>query len=100
MATYTNEAADLAVLFCLRPTYNSSQVITAATASINYENRIVNNADAADSVTKPTKSTSFDMLGAGYSTKTVNVAGLGNITYQQVATAIKKIADAERLLLP
>lgn len=100
MSTYTNEAADLAVLFCLRPTYNASQAITAANASINFQNRIVNGSDSADIIYKETKTATFDMIGAGYSTKTVTLPVIGAITYQQVASAIKKIADAERLLLP
>ena len=100
MGTYTTEASDVPVLFCLRPTYNASQSITAANATINFQNRVVNNGDNTDILYKETKSASFDMIGAGYASKTVNVAGIGNITYQQVAAAIKKIADAERLLLP
>lgn len=100
MATYTNEAADLAVLFVLRPSFNASQTVTAANAHINYRNRVKNDSDSADVIERETKTASFDMIAPGYSAKTVNVAGIGNITYLQIAAAIRKVADAERLLLP
>lgn len=99
MSSYTNEATDIPALFILRPVYNAAQAVTAANAQINYQNRVINGVDNTDIIYKETKSANFDMLGAKASS-TVNVAGIGNITYAQIASAIKKMADAERLLLP
>lgn len=99
MSTYTNEATDIASLFILRPVYNAAQTVTAANAQINFQNRTINNVDNTDIIYRETKSASFDMLGTK-ATSTVTVAGLGTVTYAQIASAIKKMADAERLLLP
>lgn len=99
MATYTNESTDIPSEFTLRPVYNSAQVVTAADVEIKFQNRVINGSDAADIVLKNTKVTTFNLLAVPYASKTVNVAGVGNITYAQIASAIKKMADAERLLL-
>lgn len=99
MATYTNDATDIPALFMLRPVFNAAGTVTAANAQINFQNRVTNGSDPTDVLYKETKSAAFDMIGAKASS-TVNVAGIGNITYAQIASAIKKMADAERLLLP
>lgn len=100
MSTYTNESSDIPTVFILRPVYNGAQAVTAANANISFQNRVINSGDATDVIYKDTRSATFDMLGASYASKTVTVAGLGSITYAQIASAIKKMADAERLLLP
>lgn len=99
MSTYTNDATDIPALFILRPVFNAAGTVTAANCQINFQNRVTNGSDPTDVLYKETKSASFDMIGAK-AASTVNVAGIGNITYAQIASAIKKMADAERLLLP
>lgn len=99
MSSYTSESTDIPALFILRPVYNAAQAVTAANAQINFQNRVINGGDNTDIIYKETKSAAFDMLGVKASS-TVSVAGIGSITYAQIASAIKKMADAERLLLP
>lgn len=99
MAIYTSDSTDIPVLFVLRPVFNAAGAVTAANAQINFQNRITNNSDPVDVAYKETKTAAFDIIGAKASS-TVNVAGIGNITYAQIASAIRKMADAERLLLP
>lgn len=98
MATYTSDATDLPVSFTLSPVFNLAGAVTAANITGQFQSRIVNNADPTDIFFKNTKTVSFDMIGAKGSS-TVNVAGIGNITYIQIASAIRKMLDAERLLL-
>lgn len=81
--------------FTLQPVYNSSQTVTAANARIRFQSRIINNGDSTDIKYTDTQIMDFDMLGSK-AASIVNVAGLGNITVQQTAAAIRKIADALR----
>ena len=99
MPTYIDEASEVPSLVIFRPVFNAAQVVTNLNCQANYYLRALNQSDTTQFKTTDTKSFTFDLLGSKQSS-TVNVAGIGNITYGQIASALKKMVDAERLLAP
>jgi hypothetical protein len=92
---YSKESSDIPSLLVVRPIYdNATGAVNAVPCQVNYIRRIKNDSDANDQLTPiETVSRSVDLFD---NVKFVNIAGIGNITYRQVAAALKKIADAER----
>lgn len=99
MATYIDESSEIPALVVFRPTFNAAQAVTALNCQANYSLRSINQSDNTKLYVNETKSFTFDLLGSK-ATSTVNVAGIGSVTYAQIASAIKKIVDAERLIAP
>lgn len=90
---YTKETSDLPSEIHVRPVYDAAQAITAVDCGITWVSRIKNDADSTDMVVRQVAGKSVDLLDA---TKSVSLAGLGSVTYRQIAQLLKKVADAER----
>lgn len=97
MATYTKEGADLPSQVVIIPVFDASGTVTAAPCRFDWIRRIKNDADATDKIEQGTKSIAIDLFD---NVKTVNIPGVGVITYRKLATGLKLVADAERALIP
>jgi mRNA-degrading endonuclease toxin of MazEF toxin-antitoxin module len=95
MPNYVKEASDIPVLVVIRPSYdNTTGAVTSVSAQFNYHRRVKSDVDVNDQLAPiETASKSVDLFD---NVKTVSIAGIGNITYRQIAAALKKVADAER----
>jgi hypothetical protein len=92
MPAYNTEATDVIGQVSIAPVYDAAQAVTSVPVLVNFRNRAINGADAADIINRDTKALKFELLDAG---KTVTVGGVQH-TYAQIAAYLKKICDAER----
>lgn len=96
MSGYTKENADIPAQVVVVPVYDSSGAVTAAPCRFDWIRRIKNDSDAADKIEQGTKTVTIDLFD---NVKTVNIPGVGVVTYRKIATGLKLVADAERLLV-
>lgn len=92
---YSKEASDLPVDVAVRPAYdNATGAITAVPTTFRWVRRIKNDADANDQLPPlETHSKTVDLFD---NVKTVNIPGVGVVTYRKLAQGLKLVADAER----
>jgi len=91
---YSKEADDLPALCLVRPIYDNTGAVSGVVCQFNWMRRVKNDADAADQL--PPLETASKAVDLWDNVKTVNVPGVGNITYRNISRALKLVADAER----
>lgn len=93
MSTYTKELSDVPDIVTIRPLYDANGATVAVAAEFSWISRIKNDADATDIIVRGAATKTVDLFS---NSKTVNIPGVGVVSYRKLAIGLGLVAAAER----